>query len=144
MNAILCNCGHYSKPTDHTTGFAQRSGNDETICFECCAYRDLGRMLLDGNTRALPFYLTRDAAGQWTVANWPGTLRFKVINNTVRKGRHNIAQTREDVWFVGPDLHVWHGICIGDWTQIVHCKRTKERWRKAVDLGYTSNGLLSL
>jgi len=30
-----------------------------------------------------------------------------------------------NVWFTGPDHHVWHGIHIGDFNQLVHCKRTR-------------------
>jgi hypothetical protein len=41
-------------------------------------------------------------------------------------GRHNIAGVRYDVWFRGPDGHVWWGVQYGDMTQICHCKRTKE------------------
>ena len=57
------------------------------------------------------------------VMNWPGTLRFPAH---VRKGRHNIAGSRYDVWFAGPDGFQWHGVQYGDNTQICHCKRTKQ------------------
>jgi hypothetical protein len=68
----------------------------------------------------ITLYLTDDGR----VTNWPNSLSFK---GHVSKGRHNIAGTRYDVWFTGPDGHRWHGTQYGDNTQICHCKRTKER-----------------
>lgn len=35
--------------------------------------------------------------------------------------------TRVSIWFRGPDNHIWYGYQIGRNTNIVHCKRTKER-----------------
>lgn len=57
------------------------------------------------------------------LTNWPGTLCYKATS--IRKGHHNIAGSRVDVWFVGPDKHVWHGAQYGDNTQLCHCRRTK-------------------
>lgn len=124
-NRIL-DCGHKPSPHgEHTTGTAHTQDKKE-ICWECAAMADLGRMLLDGNSSRLPLYLSKKE-DKWTVSNWPGTLSFPVMN--YRKGYHNIARTREDVWFIAPDNYIWHGTLYGEWTQIVHCKRTKEYWR---------------
>lgn len=115
-------CGHEPNPhSEHTTGTA-RMNDGNVICWDCAAMRDLGRMLLEGNSRSLPLYLSKKDDGNWHVSNWPGTLSFAPY--AIRKGHHNIGRTREDVWFNGPDGYVWHGICIGEWTQICHCKRT--------------------
>ena len=112
----------------------------EPVCFACCAVRDAYMMTKTGHSKDLPLYLSdsgdtrivtsagrHPAYGRYTdglISNWPGTLRFKC---RVKVGRHNIAGVRYDVWFTGPDNHVWHGVQFGDNTQICHCKRTKER-----------------
>lgn len=126
---MILHCGHEpSEHGEHTTGTAHMNDGN-VICWDCAGMRDLGRMLLDGNSRSLPLYLSRKD-GVWTVANWPGTLTF--MPYAIRKGQHNIARVREDVWFNGPDGYVWHGVLYGEWTQIVHCKRTTLRSRRDV------------
>jgi hypothetical protein len=81
-------------------------------------------MVATGHSRHLPLYLTtRD--GRHEVTNWPGTLRFHVTRHWTSK--HNLGGTRTDVWFTGPDGHLWHGVQIGEWNQICHSKRTKQR-----------------
>ena len=65
-------------------------------------------------------YLTTDPKGDLAeVSNWIGTLK---IPCRARKGRHNIAGCRVDVWFVWHG-DKWHGIQLGRWSQIVRCKR---------------------
>lgn len=64
----------------------------------------------------------------FVIGNWPGTLTFKATG--VTRGRHNWGIPRWDVWFNGPDGHVWHGVNYGNNTQIVHCRRTAKRWKK--------------
>lgn len=121
---MILHCGHEpSEHGEHTTGTAHMN-DGHVICWDCAGMRDLGRMLLDGNSRSLPLYLHNGK-----VSNWPGTLTFPIMGQ--RKGSHNIGGTRTDVWFVGPDAHVWHGVSIGEYTEIVHCKRTREVWKQA-------------
>ncbi len=125
----MLDCGHNpSVHGEHTTGTARLHDGRE-ICWDCCADLDRAHMLQDGHSKRLPLYLSKNDAGEWRVNNWPGSLSFFVFGQS--KGYHNIARTRHDVWFVGPDAHVWHGVSFGEWTQIVHCKRTKEVWKKA-------------
>lgn len=57
------------------------------------------------------------------VTNWPGTLRFPLWSS--KRGRHNIAGTRKDVWFKDGSGNMWHGVQYGEFTQICHCKRLK-------------------
>lgn len=103
-----------------TTGYAtDREG--KKICFDCCAIRDKASMIENGTSDQLPLYLSKDDKGTWYLGNWPSTLRFRCGNP--RKGRHNMARTRYDVWFNGPDGKDWHGVQYGENTQIVHCKR---------------------
>ena len=126
------------------TGYACIGKNrDRKICYSCCAIRDRKDMVKRGRAT---LYLTCEPAHKMlnngspynpstlnqgtgratrgTVSNWPNTLSFPCHT---RVGHHNIARYRYDVWFRGPDGFVWHGVTIGDNTQICHCKRTKER-----------------
>jgi hypothetical protein len=57
------------------------------------------------------------------LTNWPGSLQFRA--HAMKEGRHNIAGTRIDVWFIGPDGARWHGTQYGEWTQLCHCRRVK-------------------
>lgn len=93
-------------------------------CYACCAEREKARMLETG--RAV-LYLTRETIAGGHVrhfaTDWPGELKFRA--HTLSKGRHNIARTRIDVWFVGPDGKPWHGVNIGD-NQLLRCRRIQK------------------
>ena len=93
------------------------------ICFACCAINDWQVMQAKGHSKNLPLYLSSNNNGRWEVSNWPGTLRFKVAE--YRQGRHNWAGTRTDVWFIDRAGRQWHGVQIGENTQVCHCKRLK-------------------
>jgi hypothetical protein len=105
--------------TSGGTGYGA-DGNGNLICYSCCADIDREDMRRTGKAT---LYLTAGADGTADVTNWPGTLRFRT--GPVRRGRHNMAGTRYDVWFTGPDGKEWHGVQYGENTQIVHCKRVK-------------------
>jgi hypothetical protein len=112
-------CGH--GPSEHetfTTGYGV-DAQGHKHCYACCATNDKASMVKDGRAT---LYLTIDkATGAATASNWPGSLRFTVGH--VKTGRHNMAGTRYDVWFAGPDAKVWHGTQYGENTQILHCRR---------------------
>jgi hypothetical protein len=97
------------------------SPEGEKVCYTCCAKRDIADMVATG--RAV-LYLTvvGPQVAALILTNWPGTLRIPV--KSCRVGCHNLAGTREDVWFDGPDGRKWWGVCIGN-TQICRCKRLK-------------------
>lgn len=112
------------------TGYAQC--RDGVICYQCCAVRDSAEMTTTGKSNRVGLYLSKDARGKWHVGNWPSTLQFPLhANASPRKSWHNIARARYDVWFVGPDGFVWHGVQYGENTQIVHCARTQQRYTVA-------------
>lgn len=90
----------------------------KAICYSCCAENDTRDMIDTG--RAV-LYLTEGPTDQFFVSNWPGSLKIEPYR--VRKGAHNIAGTRYDVWF-SFDGKPWHGVNIGD-NQILRCKRIK-------------------
>ena len=117
-------CGqHIVHKSDLTTGYAI-DGQNRKICYECSADIDRQSMVETGHSRHLPLYLTI-SDGKHEVTNWPGTLRFRATHH--RTGRHNLGGTRTDVWFVGPDGYIWHGVQISEQSQVCHCKRTKYR-----------------
>lgn len=97
-------------------GYATRDNGDR-VCYWCCAVEDIEHMRAHGR---VVLYLTNDS-----ITNWPGTLRFKVTAS--RKGTHNIARTRIDAWFRF-DGHYWHGVQYGEFTQLIHCKKTRETY----------------
>ena len=112
----LLYCGH--EPSEHsecTTGYGSDS-RGRRYCYDCCAERERDAMIKTGQG---VLYLTDKG-----ITDWPGRLVFKPYHRT--KGRHNIARTREDVWFIGPDSKRWHGVLYGHNTQVVHCNRTKD------------------
>jgi hypothetical protein len=123
VKTVHCSkCKAVCVPTGCTTGYGY-TASGRKLCFACCAERDKADMVRTGRTT---LYLTHEmrpenpTAKHGTVGNWPGSL---VFHATVKKGRHNIASTRYDVWFVGPDGRDWHGVQYGENTQLCHCKR---------------------
>ena len=108
---MMRDCGHKAD------GYG-RTLDGKAHCYSCIAIFDQESMDNDGHSKRLPLYLSGNE-----VTNWPGSLRFRVVEQS--SGRHNIAGTREDVWFHDRHGHTWHGVQYGQWTQIVHCKRLK-------------------
>jgi hypothetical protein len=109
------------------TGYAtvREDGIEKTVCYDCMGKRDSAEMEATG--RAV-LYLTvagpGAAAPNWpVVTNWPGSLKIPVQSRRI--GSHNIAGSRTDVWFTGPDGRKWWGVCYGDNTQLCHCRRLK-------------------
>jgi hypothetical protein len=110
----ILDCGH--EPSEHesfTTGYGTDK-NGKTYCYDCCAKSDMEVMR---KYKAIDLYLS----GEY-VTNWPGSLKIKV--GYQRKGKHNIAGSRVDVWFTFEGTQ-WHGVQYGEWTQICHCKQIK-------------------
>lgn len=117
MNTFTCaECGAEKEiQTSGGTGY----GQDKTgrkVCYACCAEIDRAEMKETG--RAV-LYLD----GVQQVTNWPGTLRLAVRYS--RQGNHNMAGSRTDVWFQGPDGKEWHGTQYGENSQLCHCRRIK-------------------
>jgi hypothetical protein len=127
----ILDCGHAPSPHESfTTGYG-RDENGRTFCYDCAATRERDAMIETGNAT---LYLVKTADMSralgaprptgYEVTDWPGGLRFTVT--ALHTGRHNIARTRIDAYFAGPDGYVWHGVQYGANTQIIHCKRTRE------------------
>jgi hypothetical protein len=131
--------------TSGGTGYGYNKQN-EPVCYDCCGENDRAEMIATGKAvlyltcepaskmrraNGLPFTpeTAREGSGRKTageVTNWPGTLRLKCHTQA---GRHNIAGTRYDCWFTGPDGYEWHGVTYGEDNQLCRCKRTKNKVR---------------
>lgn len=116
---VTCNiCGkEIVSDSPYTTGYGIDENNNK-VCYACCGEQDTEYMKTHDKTM---LYLVK-RENDWYVTNWPGTLSVKVA--TPKKGRHNIARTRYDVWFAFADKF-WHGVQYGDFTQVCHCKVVK-------------------
>ena len=90
-------------------------GAEKMVCYGCCGKRDCVEMEAKGR---IVLYLTKKS-DSWFVSNWPGTLQFPVREH--RTGNHNIADTRETVWFTDSDGREWYGVCYGYNTQLCEC-----------------------
>lgn len=120
-------CGAECMPEGCTTGYGQdREGRKH--CFECCANRDRQSMIETGR---IALYLTKNG-GRWIVGDWTSRLTFTPYQ--VKHGKHNIARTRRDAHFTGPDGYVWHAVQYGEWSEIAHCRRTKTPARSTCPL----------
>ena len=95
------------------------------LCYDCCAERDKKEMRETGR---IVLYLTENPNTSPAVSNWPASLKINV--SCLKKGRHNMAGNRYDVWFYFEGRE-WHGVQYGDNTQICHCRRMKEQVRHA-------------
>lgn len=89
----------------------------EKYCYDCCASFERDWMIEKGRTI---LYLDTEKR---MITDWPGKLRFKAL--VLWRGRHNLAGVVYFARFIGPDGAVWSGKCVGDWTMIFHCRRTK-------------------
>lgn len=127
--------------SDHTTGYGVNS-DDQKVCFVCCGVTDREDMIKTG--RAI-MYITGDHDSfnpqergvrfiPKKITNWPETLSFDVLSWS--RGSHNWGIPRYDVWFKGPDDQVWYGVHMGNWTQLIHCRRTKHTGYAGVVANY--------
>jgi len=118
MTNIL-DCGHAPTPNAGIgTGYATTQ-HEKTLCYDCAAAAQRDKMESDGK---ISLYLTMNKNGDNEITDWTGRLKFRT--RLVRKGRHNFARVRYDVWFtVGGQP--WWGVQYGDDHQIIHCKRIK-------------------
>jgi hypothetical protein len=113
-------CTVCKQSIEHDNGGAGGTGygidkDGGQVCYACCAVQDTERMRKENK---ITLYLTKENVG-YSVSNWPGTLKIKA--EYVRKGNHNIARTRYDVWFNHAGKR-WHGVQYGENTQICHCQ----------------------
>lgn len=121
--------------TPFTSGYGVMP-DGRRICYACCANVDreemdkTGRAMLyltASKPKNLPRGATYSSEQGWQVGNWPGSLVYPIIGFP-RRGGHNIAGSRYDVWFHDHRGELWHGVQYGEETQICHCRRIKPQW----------------
>lgn len=121
METFTCYECRETKPvlTDGGTGYGI-DDQDRKICYACCGKRDAAAMDRDGRIS-----LYWDDNGR--IANWPGTLTFTA--HTIRKHRHNWHHVGQVTiaYFRDAKGALWSGRHAGGNTQIMHCRRLKER-----------------
>ena len=108
------------------TGYAivKEDGREKQICYACCAKRDLADMRQTGRATLYLVSSPMSVIPNWPrVTNWPGTLAFTVTRR--KSGRHNLAGSRTDVWFTDSDGARWHGVQLGENSQICRCRRVQ-------------------
>lgn len=128
VGKFTCHICHESKQetSNGGTGYATNKAGSK-ICYACCAGVDIQEMKDEGK---IILYLTKgpeNKHAEYSVTNWPGTLRFPVI--LISSSWQNFAGMagRNDFWFKVPlDPYIWHGYQIGD-NDIAHCRRTKKK-----------------
>jgi hypothetical protein len=121
IEAVMCDCGHMSTPTDYTPGYGT-DAEGKTHCFPCCSKNE--QALLERMGRGVLYLVEKD--GRRELTDWPGVFRVPVLACHI--GRHNFASKRYDVWFRMPsDPFIWHGVTYGDNTQICHIRRTASK-----------------
>lgn len=105
----------------------QRLERSRAICYECCGRHDVAAMRATGRAT---LYVSLDSRGiltagwhrDYSVTNWPGTLRIAATGQT-RLHAGGFGAQRTDVWFTFEGQQ-WHGVNRGD-NGILRCKRLK-------------------
>jgi hypothetical protein len=102
-------------------GFATGYGitaKGKKVCYSCIGEMDRDEMSNAKKGDKFTMYLTMKD-GKAKVGNWPSS--FVIPVGYVRKGRHNFAGVRYDVW---PRINgrEFHGVQYGDNTQICHLR----------------------
>lgn len=129
MTTETLECGHgESQHSEITRGYGMDADGNR-YCYACCSDRERAAMVQTGRAT---LYLTIDTRTDhetghrttwgYAVTDWHGTLRFPALY--VRTGRHNMAGTRRDFEFAGPDGFRWVGVQYGENSDIAHCRRT--------------------
>lgn len=115
-------CGKSITPMGVAAGFALMPRGDHVtyLCYKCTANHEKETMRSTGK---IDLYLVGDGKAQpFKVSDFSGHLTFKPTRVSV--GKHNVASKRWDVWFRFEN-ETWHGVCYGNSTQVLHCKRIK-------------------
>lgn len=115
MTCTCHECGAACKPNGLFAGYGVLK-NGNKICYDCCAKRDeQALMALSGKDKISLYLIGKN--GQEEIINWPGTLRIKP--RYVKRGRHNFAGSRRDVWFAYKGKE-FHGTQYGEMNEVCY------------------------
>jgi hypothetical protein len=121
--ALIQICSRCQGPILPSAGAGTGYAIDEAgalVCYACAAkeeekfMREYGRIAL---------YLV-GKVGEFEVVNWSGTFRIPVKHS--KRGEHNFAGTRRDVWF-NFGGYEWHGVQYGEHSELCHCAKTNRK-----------------
>jgi hypothetical protein len=114
---ICSQCNEHKKhESEISTGYG-KDKNDNKVCFACCGLNDAKSLNELLPKEKICFYYANNL-----ICNWPNTLSIKPYH--VRYGRHNIARTRQDIYFYFNGRN-FHAVQYGSNSQIAHIKLLK-------------------
>ena len=127
MEKVFCEqCGKECIPDGVGTGYGVKYKTKRKICYACCGINDYKRLenmkIGDKAVYYLNVYLSEKKGEQACVSNWCGTMKFPI--HYVRKGFHNLAYVRRDVWFSYKG-NKFHGTQYGNLSELCYIKRIK-------------------
>lgn len=132
---VCATCGkeYPAQTTGGNTGGYGIDANNRKHCLPCCAEREKAHILENGKGTLYLVYeqepRSASYCGWFTPKNgkltdWGGFLSIPI--NRIKRGGHNIAGCRYDVWFTFGGRE-WHGVTYGDNTQICHIRAIKSK-----------------
>ena len=110
----------------------------DKVCYACCGKIDSDWMRTHDR---IMLYLTCDVnkgeqahllRKQWRVSNWPGTLKMRASVSVYPCGHFSPFCGHMELrhaYFKDEHGRYWSGRSIGDWTEIIHCRRLKQGGR---------------
>lgn len=116
-DTFKCQDCHKELPVNKSGGTGYALYGEKKICYSCAKDRELKAISKVAPGGKYDFYYSHGR-----VTNWTGTIVFRATGSRV--GRHNMAGTRTDVWFVDHLGREWHGTNIGD-NDILRARRLK-------------------
>ena len=128
-------CGKELPAKDgHASGYGLDS-EGRKHCYQCCAEREKAQILKDGKGMLYLCMVCPPRIGGYyyfgwltpteaALTDWGGALSIPI--KRVKRGGHNIAHCRYDVWFSWEGRE-WHGVTVGENTQICHIKAIKSK-----------------
>jgi len=110
-------CGETKTHNDNlTTGYGKDSKGN-VVCFSCCGINDEKELIELPTGKKICHYWDGK-----NIINWQGTL--KITPYYIKKGRHNMAGTREDIYFNFKG-HKFHATQYGNFSQIAYIQKLK-------------------
>lgn len=120
LHTTVFTCDQCKEAITHESEISTGYGTNkegEKICFKCCGINDSKELKELKNGEKMCLYLSNGM-----VINWPSTLQIKPYYT--KNGRHNIAGTRQDVYFTHEGER-FHGVQYGNMSDILHVKKIK-------------------
>lgn len=102
------------------------------ICASCCGkldartLRKTGKLVGYLSFKRGPHFMAQKTGiiyGEGAFTNWPGT--FSIPINAIKVSFNNFGASRRDFWFTFED-HPYHGVNVGNTSEIAIVKRTKK------------------